>query len=217
MPHLIQTDGISRRMRMRYTAQRKLALLTMAKHLRDEGGISLQKSTERVQVSAGLLVKWEERLSLGNNPIEALLKTKKKSIHPGPLGQLKPLKESLLKYIFKKHEQGIKVSTLSIIVVASNLSIEFEKKDFIARCSAVKHFVHVHLLVYQMGMHLCQRRPDKVEVEASNYMCLIRTLLFGPHCNRHFILYMDQTPVYFLMSTKRTLELVGKKPSISAR
>ncbi len=122
MPRLAQTGGALRRMRVRYTARRKLALLTMAKRLRDEEGISLCKSAERVQVSAGLLVKWEERFSLSNNPIEALLKTKKKSIHPGPLSQLKPLEEVLLKYIFKKREQGIKISTLAIVVVVSNLS-----------------------------------------------------------------------------------------------
>jgi hypothetical protein len=148
MPHLAQPGGTSRWIHVWYTARRKLALLTMAKCLQDEEGISLCKSAERVQVSAGLLVKWEERFSLGNNPIEALLKTKKKSIHPGPLGQLKPLEEALLKYIFKKHEQGIKISTLSIVVVASNLSTEFGKKNFIVRCSAVKRFVKAHLLVY---------------------------------------------------------------------
>jgi hypothetical protein len=104
MPRLAQPGGTSRQMRVRYTARRKLGLLTMAKRLQDEEGISLRKSAERVQVSAGLLVKWEERFSLGNDPIEALLKTKKKSIHPGPLGQLKPLKEALLKYIFEKRE-----------------------------------------------------------------------------------------------------------------
>jgi hypothetical protein len=148
MPCLAQPGGTSRRMCMRYTAQRKLALLTMAKRLRDEEGISLRKSAERVQVSAGLLVKWEERFSLGNDPIEALLKTKKKSIHPGPLGQLKPLKEALLKYIFEKREQGIKISTLAIVVVASNLSTEFGKKNFVTRCSAIKRFVKAHSLVY---------------------------------------------------------------------
>jgi hypothetical protein len=77
MPRLAQPGGVLRQMRMRYTARRKLALLTMANRLWDEEGISLCKSTERVQVSAGLLVKWEEHFSLGNNPIEALLKTKK--------------------------------------------------------------------------------------------------------------------------------------------
>jgi hypothetical protein len=44
MPRLTQPGGASRRMRMRYIAQRKLALLTMAKRLRDEEGISLRKS-----------------------------------------------------------------------------------------------------------------------------------------------------------------------------
>ncbi len=62
-----------------------------------------------------------------------------------------------------------------------------------------------------MGTHLCQRKPEEVEAEASNYMRLIRTLLFGPHRNQRFILNMDQTPVYFPMSTKRTLEVVGKR------
>jgi hypothetical protein len=64
-----------------------------------------------------------------------------------------------------------------------------------------------------MGRHLCQPKPNKVEAEASNYMRLICTLLSGPHCNWCFILNMDQTPVYFSMSTKRTLELVEQKTS----
>ena len=133
---------------MQYNARRKLALLTMAKQVWDKEGISLRKSAERVQVSAGLLVKWEERFSLGNNPIKALLKTKKKSIHPSPLGQLNQLKEALLKYIFEKRKQGIKISTLAIVAVVSNLSTEFGKKNCVVRCSAVKRFVKAHSLVY---------------------------------------------------------------------
>jgi hypothetical protein len=197
MPHLVQPGGVLRRIRVQYTARRKLALLTMAKHLQDEEGIFLCKSTERVQVSALLLTRWVDLFILGNDPIKALLKTKKKSIHPGPLGLLKPLEEALLRYIFEQCKQVIKISILSIIVVALNLSSEFGKKDFVARCSAVKRFVHAHLLVYRMGMHVCQRKPEEVEAEASNFMCPIHPLLFGPHCNRHFILNMDQMPVYF--------------------
>jgi hypothetical protein len=61
MPHLAQLGGALRQMRMRYTARCKLALLRMAKRLRDEEGISLRKSAERVQVSAAgceALVVW---------------------------------------------------------------------------------------------------------------------------------------------------------------
>ncbi len=140
-----------------------------------------------------------------------MLKSNKKTIHPGPLGQLKPLKEALLKYTFKQREQGIKVSTLCIVVLASNLSTKFGKKDFVARCSTVMRFVHAHLLVYQMGMHVCQHKQEEVEAEASDYMHPIRPLLFGPRCDQRFILNMDQMPVYFSMSTKKTLELVGKR------
>ncbi len=87
---------------MRYTARCKLALLTMAKRLQDEEGILLRKSAELFQVSALLLTRWAELFSLGHDPIKALLKTKKKSVHPGPLGQFKPLEEALLQYIFKQ-------------------------------------------------------------------------------------------------------------------
>jgi hypothetical protein len=100
---------------------------------------------------------------------------------------------------------------LAIVVVASNLSTEFGKTNFVARCSAVKRFVKAHSLVYPMGTHLCQRKPGEVEAEASNYMRLICTLLFGPHRDQRFILKMDQTQVYFLMSRKRMLEVVGKR------
>jgi hypothetical protein len=40
-------------------------------------------------------------------------------------------------------------------------------------------------------------------------MCRI---VAGSNCDQHFILNMDQIPVYFAMSAKRTLELIGKKP-----
>jgi hypothetical protein len=81
-----------------------------------------------------------ELFSLSNNPIKALLKNKKKSIHPGPLGQLKPLEEALLRYIFEQRRQGIEISTLSIFAGASNLSTKFGKKDFVAWCSMLSTF-----------------------------------------------------------------------------
>jgi hypothetical protein len=116
MLHLAQPGGALQQMSVQYTARHNYALLMKAKRLWDEEGISLHKSAEHVQVSAGLLVKWEERFSLGNDPIKVLLQTKKRSIRPGPLGQLKPLEEALLKYIFEKRKQGIKISTLAIVV-----------------------------------------------------------------------------------------------------
>jgi hypothetical protein len=127
MPCLAQPGGVLRRMGVWSTTQRKLAHFTMAKHLQGKEGILLTKSAEHVQVSALLILTWAKLFSLGNNLIEALLKTKNKTIYPGPLGQFKLLKEALLKFIFKQCKQGINVRTLSIVVVASNLSTKFGK------------------------------------------------------------------------------------------
>ena len=71
--------------------------------------------------------------------------------------------------------------------------------------------MRAHSLVYRMGTHETQRRPDDVAQEASEYMDLVRQFLEGPHRNRRFILNMDQTPVFFSMTAKRTLEVIGTR------
>ncbi len=101
--------------------------------------------------------------------------------------------------------------TFDLVVKASSLSPEFNAKHFVARCSAVKRFMRAHLLVYRMGTHQTQRKPEEVAVEALDYMNLIRALLLGPHRDRRFILNMDQMPVYFCMTWKKTLKVVGVK------
>ena len=62
-----------------------------------------------------------------------------------------------------------------------------------------------------MGTHKTQRKLEEVATEAADYMALVRQLLVGPHRDRRFILNMDQTPCWFSMSKKRTLEVVGRK------
>jgi hypothetical protein len=103
------------------------------------------------------------------------------------------------------------VHTFDHVVKAPSLSPEFNAKHFVARCSAVKQFMRAHLLVYCMGTHQTQRKPKEVAAEALDYMNLICALLLGPHRERRFILNMDQTPVYFCMTRKKTLEVVGVK------
>ena len=62
-----------------------------------------------------------------------------------------------------------------------------------------------------MGTHETQRKPEEVEGKAKDYMHLICPFVIGSHRDPRFILNMDQTPVYFLVNSKRTFELIGKK------
>ena len=120
-----------------------------------------------------------------------MLKSKRKAAHAGPLGQLKPLEQLLLRHIFEHREQGISVHTLNLVVKAPSFSPEFNAKHFVVRYSAVKRFMHAYLLVYCMGMHQTQRKPEEVAAKALDYMNLLRTLLLGPHHDWHFILNID--------------------------
>ena len=148
----------------------------------------------------------------GDDPIIAIIKSKKNPSHAGPLGQLKSIEPDLLCAIFEHQEQGsMKVDYFIIVVKASTLSSAFNAKSFTARCSAVKRVLRAHLFVYRMGTHKSQRKPEEFQEEATDYMRLISPFLIGNYCDPRFILNMDQTPVYFLMNAKRTLELIGKK------
>jgi hypothetical protein len=67
-----------------------------------------------------------------------MLMSRRKANCAGLLGQLKPLKDALLWYVFKQRKQGITVSTLALVVKASSLLPEFNVKHFVTRTSAVK-------------------------------------------------------------------------------
>ena len=108
-------------MRVRYTVRRKLALLALAERIMEEEGVSLRRAAARLQVAHSLIVKWQQERASNADPILAVLKCKKKSMHPGPLGQLKSLKDTLLRYVFEQREQGINVNTLSLVMLRTFL------------------------------------------------------------------------------------------------
>jgi hypothetical protein len=192
-------------MRVRYTARRKLSLLESAKRIMEDEGVTLHRAAEQLMVCHSLFVRWQQQQDKDGDPILAMLKRKWNANYPGPIGQLKHLEQALLRHVFEKREQGLNVHTFDLVIKASSLSPEFNVKHFVARCSAVKRFLHAHPLVYRMGTHETQRKPEDVAQEASEYINLMRPFLEGPHRNRRFILNMDQTPVFFSMTAKRTL------------
>ncbi len=62
-----------------------------------------------------------------------------------------------------------------------------------------------------MGMHTSHHPSAEVKSKALNFMQFMHQIVLSNNCNRHYILNMDQTPIYFSMIAKRTLELVGGK------
>ena len=100
--------------------------------------MTLQQVATWLDVYHSLFVKWRQQRAADVDPILAMLKNKRKAVHAGPLGQLQPLEQVLLMYIFKHCEQSMTVHTFDLIVKVSSLSSKFNAKHFVARCSAVK-------------------------------------------------------------------------------
>jgi hypothetical protein len=104
------------------------------------------------------------------------------------------------------------VNTFMVALRVSFISPKFHEKSFTGCCSAVKRFLIVHSFTYQMGTHTLQRPPAEVENGPFDFMRFMRCIVSGGNRERRFVINMDQTPVYFLMNAKRTLEVAGKKP-----
>jgi hypothetical protein len=66
-------------------------------------------------------------------------------------------------------------------------------------------------MTFRMGMHTSQCPPAKRESNTIDFMRFMRQIVVSSNRDRRYILDMDQTPVYFLMNAKRTLELIGEK------
>ena len=100
MPCVVQPGGISGRMQVCYTT--KLALLAMAKHLQEEEGFTLRSAAKHLGFAQSLFSTWMSRQGAVIDPTADMINRKKKAFSPGPLGQLKPIEDALLRYIFKK-------------------------------------------------------------------------------------------------------------------
>ena len=177
----------------------------------------MRAAVSELRVSATNLSKWASQGMGEIDRLDKILRSKKKAALTGPSSQLKAIEDGLLRYIFEKHEQGIKIKVFTVVLRVLFMSPEFREKSFTARCSCVKRFMHAHSFSYQMGTHTSQRPPAEVESEAFDFMLFVRAIVSGGNRDRRFIINMNQTPVYFSMSSKRTIEVIGKKTSTFAR
>jgi hypothetical protein len=60
-------------------------------------------------------------------------------------------------------------------------------------------------------VHTLQCPPVEVKSKALDFVRFMWQIVLSSSCDWRYILNMDQTPVYFSMNAKRTLELIGEK------
>ncbi len=159
-------------------------------------------------VRHSLLVKWTKDL----DRLQSTPQSKKRSSYDGPKGQLHPIEHELLMFIFSQREQGINVKHTLVHLKASLLLLNtFGTKGYEARLRAIMRFMHKHNYVMRTKTNEATRVPQEVAQEAWEFLEFTRPLLFGPHCNQHWIFNMDQRPLQFSYHSSKTLEKRGTK------
>jgi len=197
MPRVVQPGGGGGKMRVRYTARRKCGLVATAKRMMAEEGKTLRAAAEELRVSVTNLSRWVLQGMGEIDRLDKILRSKKKAALTGPSSQLKAIEGDLLRYIFEQREQGVEIKVFTVVLRASYMSPEFREKSFTACCSCVKRFMRAHSFAYRMGTHTSQRPPAEVEGEAFDFMKFVLVIVSGGNRDRHFIINMVQTLVFF--------------------
>ena len=96
--------------------------------------------------------------------------SKAKSTAKGPTSVLAPIENDLLKFIFGLREQGFAVSISAVVVQASRLKSEFQRKSSRAKYQSVRRWIRKHSFVHRMGTHESQQSPSKTAGLAQDYV-----------------------------------------------
>ena len=134
-----------------------------------------------------------------------------KTIHRGRNSHLLPLEESLLQYVFETREQGHNVSVRMVMNEACKLDATFRRKASHTRDMAIRRFLFSHNLCLRVRTHESQKSMQEMSAVALDWLKQSRNLCLGPRRHQAFIINMDQTPIFFSMVPRTTIEKRGTK------
>ena len=198
--------GATGKVRKRYAIVKKIMLLDEVEQIHQEGNLSLQGAAAEIEVNLCLLVKWTKELP----KLQAHTRLNKLAVVDGPNGQLHPIEEELLMWMFAKHEQGIQIRH-SIIALRASLMLQttFGSKSMNAKIHVVTRFMRKHNYKYCQKTNEAMRAPQEVFEEVHDFVDNVCPLLHGLHHNRWWIFNMDQTPLPFSFQSSKMLAKHG--------
>ena len=197
------------KVRKQYAIIEKIMLLDEVEWICREGNLSLQGVAAEIGVHQSLLVKWTKELP----KLQAHARLNKLAFIDGPNGQLHPIKEELLMWMFAKCEQGIQIRHSIVALRAlSMLWTTFGSKSMNIKILAIERFMRKHNYVYHQKTNKAMCAPQEVYDEAHDFVDNVHPLLHGLHFNRLWIFNMDQTPLPFSFQSSKMLADICKQP-----
>ena len=134
-----------------------------------------------------------------------------KILHQGKVSILACYEEKILTFIFEKQEQGIALNIKMLMLYARKICDVFWHKTKAAQYHCIRRFVKLHNIAKCACTHLSKLSPILLHEEAIGFVEKARKELKKRSRNQHYIINIDQSPIYFAMPSSSTLNLCGAK------
>jgi hypothetical protein len=213
---LSEDEKLSNNIRKRYDiAKKKAALKLFDEFCAQNPSASRQAACNHAGIPYEYYVKrWRaivekaDAISLSANP-SMHITGKTKSLNPGKASSLSPHSGTIQRAVFELREQGLPVSTRTIIREASKLDPIFKTKSDTAKASCARRLVKKMGLSHRVSTHVAQKDFKETELLAKSFLELMRVRVKDmPH---DAVANMDQTPIPFAFNANKTLDWKGNR------
>jgi transposase-like protein len=202
--------------RKSYSVSTKLAMVNTLERRIEENNDSLRAVAKDLGVDASQLRRWSQQRTkfeamVSGTGGELRVRAASQTVHSGRQSCLNNIEEELLAFIFEHRENGLAVSIRMVTTKACQLDGDFRRKTARAKDQAIRRFVKSHNLVHRVHTHQSQENIADVQDRATDWIQQMRPILIGEHRQQRFIINMDQTPIFFSLLPRTTLELSGAR------
>ncbi len=141
----------------------------------------------------------------------------KRISHKGKLSQVAKMHDELLDWVEEYRVNDFSFSKKMLVFQATQLlppGSPFPLKLLAARTQVISCWMAKYRLTICAGTHEVQEDPQVTASEALDFILHIAWLSVDPslrHCDKRFIIIMDQTPVFFSMHATKTVTIVDQK------
>ena len=109
------------------------------------------------------------------------------------------------------HINCVALSVSMVDAKLSSLSATFRRKSNAARDASVRRWLHSHRFSIRVSTHESQRNPQETMDMSIAYIESLRPRLLIPGREKRWVFNMDQTPLFFSMTPRRTLAQTGSR------
>jgi hypothetical protein len=146
------------------------------------------------------------------------VKKTKKSLHKGRRGHLCEYEEPIVEWILDMREQGFPLSYRNIVLKAKEVGDDtFRQLGFTQQYNVVIRLCMKNSVTIRRVTHTSQVDPQETIDQSLQWIEYIRPIVNAPGVARKWVINMDQTPIWFSMSPKTTLDLKGSSTITSRR